>query len=130
MDKEYESEINKIIAKNICRYLDEIQKSQLDLANYLKISPAAVSYWCTGQKMPRMDKIDAICKYLNVSRSDLMTDHNAIHFDENKIVFHSVNLEERDLILAYRRADDATKQIIRKILDMDPPAEKRNESIS
>lgn len=73
-------------------------------------------------------KILLFANALNVSVNYILGIEGA--FDENRIVFHSVNLEERDLILAYRRADDATKQIIRKILDMDLPAEKRNESIS
>ena len=76
------------------------------------------------------DRLLLVSKYLGLSYEFLITGERALPFDENRIVFHSVNLEERDLILAYRRADDATKQIIRKILDMDLPAEKRNESIS
>lgn len=67
-----ESEINKIIAKNINKYLNSRNKTQVDLADYMGVSQATVSNWCKGIKTPRMDKIDKICVFFNCKRSDLM----------------------------------------------------------
>lgn len=41
----------------------------------MNVSQATISNWCKGIKMPRMDKIDRICKYFNINRSDLMDSH-------------------------------------------------------
>lgn len=67
-----ESEINRIIAKNINRFLNARDKTQVDLAEYMGVSQATVSNWCKGIKTPRMDKIDKICEFFNCKRSDLM----------------------------------------------------------
>lgn len=69
-----EQEINEIIAQNLTKFLNRSGKSQIDLAEYMEVSQATVSNWCKGLKLPRMDKIDKICSFFNVSRSDLMND--------------------------------------------------------
>lgn len=69
-----EQEINNIIASNISFHLERCGKSQVDLADYMNVSQATVSNWCKGNKLPRMDKIDKICEFFNIKRSDLMND--------------------------------------------------------
>lgn len=69
-----EPDINSIIAKNISVLLERSGKTQIDLADFMGVSQATVSNWCKGTKLPRMDKIDRICEYFNVNRSDLMED--------------------------------------------------------
>lgn len=69
-----EQDINKIIGKNITKYLEKFGKSQFDLADYMNVSQASVSNWAKGIKTPRMDKIDKICSYFNITRSMLMED--------------------------------------------------------
>lgn len=64
--------INDIIATNLNRLLEVNGKSQADLAAYMEVSQATVSNWCKAIKVPRMDKLDRICIFLNCSRSDLM----------------------------------------------------------
>ena len=66
-----EKELNELIAKNITRLLDEQGKTQLELAEHLGVAQSTVSYWCQGVKVPRMTKIDKICEFFNVKRSDL-----------------------------------------------------------
>lgn len=73
-----EHEINSIIAKNITRLLERHNKTQLELAEYMHVSQATVSNWCKGLKMPRMSKVDMICSFFSIERSDLMeeSDHS------------------------------------------------------
>jgi transcriptional regulator with XRE-family HTH domain len=65
-------DINKIVAKNLVRVLEEREITQAELAEKIGVSAATVSNWCNGTKMPRMKKFDAICQVLGVNRSDLM----------------------------------------------------------
>lgn len=67
-----EQDINRLIAKKLSYYMNINDKSQQDLADYIGVTQATVSNWCKGLKMPRMDKIDKICSFFNISRSDLM----------------------------------------------------------
>ena len=69
-----ERELNNIIARNITKQLEIHNKTQLDLAEYMNVTQATVSNWCQGIKMPRMTKIDMICSFFSINRSDLMND--------------------------------------------------------
>lgn len=70
-----EHELNGIIANNITKQLELHNRTQSDLAEYMGVSQATVSNWCKGIKMPRMSKIDMICEYFHIERSDLMDEH-------------------------------------------------------
>ena len=72
-----ENELNRIIAKNISKQLELHNMTQLDLAEYMNVSQATVSNWCKGLKMPRMSKIDMICYFFSIQRSDLLNDKDS-----------------------------------------------------
>lgn len=69
-----EKNFNKTFSKNLNYFLDINNKSQLDLAKYVNVTPASVSNWCKGIKVPRMDKVDIICDFFKIQRSELMED--------------------------------------------------------
>lgn len=69
-----EKDLNMLIAKRIQHYMEAKNKTQADLAEFMGVSQATVSNWCNGVKMPRMDKIDRICEFFGVSRTDLMAE--------------------------------------------------------
>lgn len=70
--------INQAIGKRLCYLLDKHQKTQEDLAEYMGVSQATVSNWCKGIKLPRIDRLDNICKYFGVNRSELIPDTPAL----------------------------------------------------
>lgn len=67
-DKEYA----KIVARNLRNIAFKEGKSQIDIARDLQLSKATVSSWMNGTRLPRMDKVDLLCHYFNVSRADIM----------------------------------------------------------
>lgn len=67
-----EDEVKKTFSKNLTYYLSLNNKTQKDLVDYTGISSSTVSNWCTGQKMPRMDKIQSIANWLGLELSDLL----------------------------------------------------------
>lgn len=49
-------------------------KKQQDLIQDLKISSATLSQWVNGKMFPRMDKVEMLASYFNISPTDLITD--------------------------------------------------------
>lgn len=66
------TEYGKVIAKNLKRIAYEHQKTQAEIARDLNISPATLSSWMVGTRVPRMSKIDLLCHYFNCTRADIM----------------------------------------------------------
>ena len=67
-----EKTYNKAVATNMRRIMYERGVTQTDMARALGYSKQSISQWMNGQYLPRMDKIDRICEYLNCKRSDLL----------------------------------------------------------
>lgn len=73
-----EKEYGRIIGKNLKRLAWERKKTQADIARDLDISKATISSWMNGTRVPRMDKIDLLCKYFMVKRSDILEDSEEV----------------------------------------------------
>lgn len=117
-----EQEYAKIISKNLRSIAYEAGKTQADMAKDLKISKATISSWMNGTRIPRMDKIDLLCHYFNVSRVDIMEPAGAS--DPKDLV---LSPEERSLVLAYRAASDERKKLALLALGIE---EKKDETAS
>lgn len=80
-------ETKKIFSKNLSRILSEKGVTQAELASLMGVAASSVSGWCTGEKMPRMNKIEWIAKHFHILKSDLLEDkdklNNAIPFRES-----------------------------------------------
>ena len=81
----------KIFSKNLNYFMELNDRTQTDLINDLGFNKSAVSTWCNGTRLPRMDKVEALAKYFKINRSDLIEEKNA----ENR---HTLSLkDERDI---------------------------------
>lgn len=69
-----EKEIQSIFSKKLKYYLKLRNKTQLDLAKAIGVSNTTINNYVKGYNTPRMDKIDKICSYLNIERSNLLED--------------------------------------------------------
>lgn len=119
-----EQEFNILFAKNLNHYLQLNDKTQLDLANHLGVSTSAVSAWCRGAKIPRMDKVDAMCKYFGIRRSDLMEDKNSksnsyyLNDEARELAeFLYTNPEYRVLFDATRKVKKDDIQFVKEMID-------------
>lgn len=112
-----EHEINRIVSENLNRLLEERNITQQELAEYIGVTQASVSNWCKGIKMPRMDKIDKICQYLDIERSDLMKDSSHYTYYINPEAAEAAKeLYERDeLRVLFDAARDVSEEDIRYV---------------
>lgn len=90
MGEEY---YKQIFSKNLKYYMDLNNKTQTDLINDLNLNKSAVSTWCNGTRLPRMDKVDLLAKYFKINRSDLIEERN--HTEEQPSYY--LNEDARDM---------------------------------
>lgn len=108
-----EEEYKKIFSKNLRYYMQKNGKTQTDLMKDLKISSSTLSNWCTGLKLPRMDKVQMLADYFKINKSDLIEDKsesNDEHYylnDETREIAQEVfeNPELRSLFHVARDID-------------------------
>ena len=107
-----EQEFNTIFSKNLNHYLATREKTQIELAKYVGVSATSVSYWCNGTKIPRMDKVDKICSFFMIKRSDLMYDHDLDSTSPANPL--SLAPDEEKLLESYRVLNDLGKRKVRE----------------
>lgn len=99
-------DIKDIFVDNLKYYLKLRGKTQADLAKYLNVSKPTITNYITGVNLPRMDKVDKICEFLFIRRSDLLEKRKEETNDEE------VLLLARDII----SLDEEQKAIIKSMI--------------
>ena len=113
-----EQDFNKIFAKNLNKILSDRDVSQVELAKAIGVSGPAVNTWCRGLKTPRMDKVDAICNYFHIRRSDLISENP----DEAETAYF-LDKETADLVQflhdspEYKVLFDASRKVKKEDID-------------
>lgn len=74
-----DEQYREVFAKKFKYYMDLNNKTQADLINDLGISSSTISNWYTGQKLPRMGKIQMLADYFGINKSDLIEEKNENH---------------------------------------------------
>lgn len=77
---------SKVIAKNLKKLAYKRGKTQADMAKDLGVNNQTISTWMNGQHVPRIDKIEVLCRYFGVSKEELLEDeHDIYHAPKHKI---------------------------------------------
>lgn len=103
---------------NLKKYLKEQRKTQKDLAEYLEVSPAIVSYYIKGINTPRMDKIDKISEFFGIERSDLIG-HNLDLNNPNKTDNQNDNIDISNMVNDLMKNLNSTQTLMYKGEPMD-----------
>ena len=69
-----DEDYRRIFARNLNKYMEICNKKQADIINDLGINKSAISTWINGNRMPRMDKVQALADYFGINKSDLLED--------------------------------------------------------
>ncbi len=97
-------DIENNFRKNLIKYLNETNTTQEELAKYIGVGVSAVSNYVQGLNMPRMNKIDKICEFFKIKRTDLLeSDEDNISEDKELMLLardiNDLSDEERELII-------------------------------
>lgn len=118
-----DKELREIFSMNLKYWLDQRNRTQADLRRFMNVSSATVSDWCNGRKIPRTDKIGAICAWLNIELDDLLTQKTEpepyyLNDDARDIAqFLFENPEYRVLFDASRKVKKEDLEIVKELLD-------------
>ena len=104
----------KIFSKNLRHYMARAGKSQIDIINDLGINKSSISTWVNGTRLPRMDKVELLARYLGIKRSDLIEDKRGA-LDPEPFV---CSPREQVLVQRYRSIDPGTRAAVDKLLDV------------
>lgn len=82
-----EKEYSQVVASNLKRLAYENGKAQKEIAKSLGVAPSTVACWFNGIRTPKMDSIDALCKFFHCDREDIMEPYDphrkkAYYFDK------------------------------------------------
>lgn len=122
-------EIKIRFSKNLKEIMNKHCKSQGDLVRDLNFRQATVSDWLNGKKYPRMDKIEKLANYFNISINDLL-----IQTSSPTPLY--LTQQEETLVKKYRQLSDVRRYVVDEVLDAqyqkqleDDSAEKEEESL-
>lgn len=120
-----EDAYKKIFSKNLNYYMALNGKTQTDLINDLGLNKSAVSTWCNGTRLPRMDKVELLAQYFKVNRSDLIEDksssadsHYYLNDDTRQLAqFMFENPEYKVLFDASRKVKKEDIEFVKQMID-------------
>jgi len=73
-----ESYQRKIFSENLNKILSERNKSQKEVADAIGVSTQTFNTWVRGKALPRMGKLQALCDYLLINKSDLIDEDSKV----------------------------------------------------
>lgn len=102
-------------------YMNKNGKNQTDLMRDLHLSSSTVSSWCTGQKLPRMGKIQMLADYFGINKSDLIEEDSPEDPDGAALDF----INGIDPFVLSMAGDLFHGRVIQDMLDQNAPDKAR-----
>lgn len=103
-----EDKYKQIFSQNLRYYMSLNNKEQIDLINDLGFNKSAVSTWCNGTRLPRMDKVNMLAEYFHINRSDLIEVRQPTVISKSTITCNTD--DESNLILSFRKLNTENKK--------------------
>lgn len=118
-----EDDYKKIFSKNLKHYMTSQGKNQMDLMRDLGLSSSTVSNWCTGAKLPRMDKVQLLADYFHIMKSDLLEEKSASNTEDYYLNPETSKIaqeiyDNKELSLLFDAAKDADPEDLQTVHSM------------
>lgn len=110
-----------VFAKNLKKYIAKCGKDRGDIATDLGLPYSTVTDWINGKKYPRINNIEKLAMYFDVSKSDLIEDFEEIKKDNDRlatiIVKLRMNTELLNVVEKLVSLDKAKLESLSRLLD-------------
>ena len=111
----------EVLSKNLKQYIVKSGKDRMQIAEDLELSYSTLTDWVNGKKYPRINNIEKLAGYFNVSKSDLIEDFEEIKKDNDRlatiIVKLRMNKELVDVVERLISLDKAKLESLSRLLD-------------
>lgn len=87
------------LSKNLKKYIAKSGKDRGEIASELKISYSTLTDWINGNKYPRINNVEKLAEYFNISKSDLIEDFEEIKKDNDALATIIVKLRTNKELL-------------------------------
>lgn len=111
----------EVLAKNLKKQILKSGKDRTTVAEDLGFPYSTLTDWVNGKKYPRINNIEKLATYFNVSKSDLIEDFEEIKKDNDRlasiIVKLRTNKELLDVVERLVYLDKVKLESLGKLLD-------------
>ena len=98
-----------VLSKNLKKYISKSGKDRSTIAEELDLSYSTLTDWVNGKKYPRINNIEKLAEYFNVSKADLIEDFDEIKKDNEVLA----------AIIVQLRINKALFDIVKKLISLD-----------
>lgn len=111
----------EILSKNLKKYISKTGKDRMTISEDLGLSYSTLTDWVNGKKYPRIDNIERLASYFNISKSDLIEDFEEIKKDNDRlatiVIKLRTNKELLDVVERLISLDKAKLESLSRLLD-------------
>ena len=111
----------EVFARNLKKCIIKSGKDRTQVAEDLEMSYSTLTDWVNGKKYPRINNIERLATYFNVSKSDLIEDFEEIKKDNDAlatiIVKLRMNKELLEVVEKLVSLDRAKLESLSRLLD-------------
>ena len=98
-----------VLSKNLKKYINRSGKDRTEIAKDLNLSYSTLTDWINGNKYPRINNIEKLATYFNVSKSELIEDFEDIKKDNDALATIIVKLRTSKELL----------EVVEKLVSLD-----------
>lgn len=109
-------DIKRNFSETLKAIMQKHDKTQGDLVKDLNFRQATVSDWLNGKKYPRMDKIEKLANYFDISINELLLQSVTVPVPASSSL--SLTQQEETHIKKYRQLDADGKEEIDDLIDV------------
>lgn len=110
-----------VLSKNLKKHIAKSGKDRSEVCRDLGLSYSTLTDWVNGKKYPRINNIEKLADYFNVSKSDLIEDFEEIKKDNDRlstiVIKLRTNKELLDVVERLVSLDKAKLESLSRLLD-------------
>ena len=111
----------EVLSKNLKKYIAKSGKDRSVVAEDLGFPYSTLTDWINGKKYPRINNIEKLAAYFEVSKSDLIEDFEEIKKDNDRLVSIIVKLRTNpelvDVVEKLASLEKAKLESLSRLLD-------------